>query len=179
MHLRGVNATTVDEILEAAGVGKGQFYHYFESRAELEAAVLEFHVSSQPEVRSSEAPGTWEEVDAWFDALYGLHEMHDFQGGCPLGAMASEVADRDAELRSRLDEAFRLKARYLARGLRALQERGELEASADPDALAEFVIAAAQGGLVLARTRQSGEPFRNALEHARGHLEAYRLHGPG
>jgi TetR/AcrR family transcriptional regulator, transcriptional repressor for nem operon len=31
---RGIAATTVDEVLAAAWAGKGQFYHYFRSRAD-------------------------------------------------------------------------------------------------------------------------------------------------
>src|SRR2546430_2529688 len=37
---RGIAATTVDEVLAAAGAGKGQFYHYFRSRDELAAAAV-------------------------------------------------------------------------------------------------------------------------------------------
>jgi AcrR family transcriptional regulator len=37
---RGVAATTVDEVLAAAGAGKGQFYHYFSGRDELAAAAV-------------------------------------------------------------------------------------------------------------------------------------------
>ena len=37
---RGVAGTSLDEVLAAAGAGKGQFYHYFRGRDELvEAAV--------------------------------------------------------------------------------------------------------------------------------------------
>src|SRR6185437_8513536 len=36
----GVAATSVDEVLAAAGAGKGQFYHYFRSRDELAAAAV-------------------------------------------------------------------------------------------------------------------------------------------
>src|SRR2546429_9680652 len=37
---RGIAATSVDEVLAAAGAGKGQFYHYFRSRDELAAAAV-------------------------------------------------------------------------------------------------------------------------------------------
>ena len=37
---RGIAATTVDEVLAAAGAGKGQFYHYFNGRDELAAAAV-------------------------------------------------------------------------------------------------------------------------------------------
>src|ERR1700730_1454630 len=37
---RGIAAITVDEVLAAAGAGKGQFYHYFRDRDELAAAAV-------------------------------------------------------------------------------------------------------------------------------------------
>lgn len=175
MHLRGVHATSVDDVLEVAGVGKGQFYHYFEGRSALEEAVLERQVGRQPEVlRPDAVPDTWASVEAWFESIYAVHAMNDFRGGCPLGAMAAEVADRTEDLRRRLDDAFRLKAGHLARGLAALKENGGLTGDADPEALAEFVIAVAQGGLLLARTRKDGRPLRNALDHALEHLRGFR-----
>ena len=39
---RGIAATTVDDVLAAAGAGKGQFYHYFSGRDELAAAAVGF-----------------------------------------------------------------------------------------------------------------------------------------
>src|SRR5258708_38324847 len=35
---RGIAATSVDEVLAAAGAGKGQFYHYFRGRGGLAGA---------------------------------------------------------------------------------------------------------------------------------------------
>src|ERR1700745_4478720 len=39
---RGIAVTSVDEVLAAAGAGKGQFYHYFSGRDELAAAAVGF-----------------------------------------------------------------------------------------------------------------------------------------
>src|SRR5262249_56267710 len=37
---RGIAATSPDQVLAAAGAGKGQFYHYFHGRDELAAAAV-------------------------------------------------------------------------------------------------------------------------------------------
>src|SRR2546430_10324884 len=37
---RGIAATSLDEVIAAAGAGKGQLYHYFRSRDELAAAAV-------------------------------------------------------------------------------------------------------------------------------------------
>ncbi|MBA3306757.1 MAG: helix-turn-helix transcriptional regulator, partial [Thermoleophilaceae bacterium] len=41
MHERGVRATGLEDVLLASGAGKSQFYHYFSSKDDLAAAVLE------------------------------------------------------------------------------------------------------------------------------------------
>src|SRR5215470_11458515 len=38
---RGIAGTSVDDVLEAAKAGKGQFYHYFRNRDELVPALLD------------------------------------------------------------------------------------------------------------------------------------------
>lgn len=175
MHVRGVSCTSLEEILEVAAAGKGQFYHYFESRAALEAAVLDYHVVCQPEAGSSGLRfATWADLENWFAAAYRLQEVTGFKGGCPLGSMASEVADRDDALRSKLDTAFALKRDHLAAGLAELLHAGVLREDASPAELAEFVIATIQGGLILARVRREGGPLRVAMDHALAHLGSFR-----
>ena len=41
MYQKGVSMTSLDDVLAAAGSGKSQLYHYFDSKAELVAAVIE------------------------------------------------------------------------------------------------------------------------------------------
>src|SRR5436190_1364942 len=48
---RGIAATSVDEVLAAAGAGKGQFYHYFRGRDELE------RMRQRGELRADAPPG--------------------------------------------------------------------------------------------------------------------------
>lgn len=175
MHVRGVTETSLEDILEIAGAGKGQFYHYFDSRRALENSVLQYHVSRQPEaVSPGDLLSTWEEVEGWFAAAYRLYEMTDFRGGCPLGAMASEVADRDDDLRVKLDAAFAVKRDHLAAGLAELRRNGVFRKEVDPASLAEFVVATIQGGLLLARVRRDGEPLRLAMDHALAHVRSFR-----
>ncbi|HUE95440.1 MAG TPA: helix-turn-helix domain-containing protein, partial [Longimicrobiaceae bacterium] len=44
MHVNGVAATSVDEVLAESGAGKSQFYHYFRTKDELVEGVLEYRV---------------------------------------------------------------------------------------------------------------------------------------
>lgn len=175
MHVRGLSETSLEDILEVAGAGKGQFYHYFGSRSELESAVLHFHIDRQPEAMSpDEILRSWPDVEQWFASVYRLFEMTDFKGGCPLGSMASEVADRDETLRLALDRAFAKKRDHLAEGFAELQRVGVLRTHIEPGELAEFVVATVQGGVMLARIRMDGAPLKVALDHALAHVATFR-----
>src|SRR5262249_57549135 len=44
--IKGYNATSLDDLLGASGVGKGSFYHYFESKEDLGYAILDDIVTS-------------------------------------------------------------------------------------------------------------------------------------
>jgi TetR/AcrR family transcriptional repressor of nem operon len=54
----------------------------------------------------------------------------------------------------------------LARGLQRIQDRGGLVAEADPARLATAVIAALQGGMLLARVRDDVAPLQDTLVSA-------------
>ena len=52
LYQRGVRATSLDDVLAAAGCGKSQLYRYFDDKADLVGAVidrqLEFVLAAQP-----------------------------------------------------------------------------------------------------------------------------------
>ena len=97
-HLRGVNGTSVDDVLEASGTGKSQFYHYFKSKDDLLKNVVRLHVTTwlddSPLVQELDSI---EKIGAWFDATVRLLRNVKCQGGCPIGTMAAELSDSGVE----------------------------------------------------------------------------------
>jgi TetR/AcrR family transcriptional regulator, transcriptional repressor for nem operon len=91
-------------------------------------------------------------------------------GGCPLGSLASELADRSESARTMLEHGFALWESHLVRGLRAMRDRGALRLEAKPEDLATAVIAALQGGLLLAQTARTSRPLELALDMAIDHI---------
>ncbi|MDZ7779009.1 MAG: TetR family transcriptional regulator [Gemmatimonadota bacterium] len=176
VHLNGVAATTVDQVLEEAGAGKSQFYHYFGTKDDLVEAVLEFQaaVSEGEQTRILEQHPGWDGIRVWLDAVVEGQRRADYAGGCPIGSMAAEMADRDPELRVRLGEAFERKRAALEHRLRELQDDGELDGAAEPEGLATFVIATLQGALLLTSTLKHDHALAQAVGETWRHLVSFR-----
>lgn len=166
MHLRGVAATSIAEVLAASDTGKSQMYHYFSGKDQLIEAVLQYQLDQVLGVQRQFNVGTWDGIRRWFDAMLGQQEDRAFLGGCPLGSIIAEVGNRDHRLRRVAARAFRRWEDGLASGLRALQESGELRDDADLRRLAVETIASIQGGYLLSTTVRQRRPMEIALDAA-------------
>ena len=93
--------------------------------------------------------------------------------GCPLGSLVSQPAEQSGAMRAKLEDAFQTWQSYLAAGLRRMQDRGALNVEADVAELATVVVAALQGGLILAQAARS-ETLRAALDLAVGRALLHR-----
>jgi AcrR family transcriptional regulator len=176
IHERGVAATSVDDILAASGAGKSQFYYYFETKDDLVREVLRHNLETT--LRSQEPYlerlSTWKGIQGWLDAIADLHERQGLFGGCRIGSLAVEMAERDEELRLALAAAFSRWESFLSAGLSAMRARGALRPDADPEVLAETTMAAIQGGYLLSTTKKEMRPMRNSLAAAYAHLRSFR-----
>jgi AcrR family transcriptional regulator len=162
---RGIAAVSVDEVLAAAGAGKGQFYHYFRGRDELAAAAVGFRCA-QVVAGLTAALGDVSSLAGLEQALAGFAAGFEEAGmpGCPIGTLSAEVAGRNEEARLQAAAGFDAWERLLAGALERMRERGELRADAEPAALATGLLASIEGGMVLAQARRDMASLRVAVE---------------
>ena len=180
MFLHGVRATGLDEILAAANVGKGQFYHYFADKDALVRAVVARQAERILENHRLilEHLTSWEAIATWFAGIVHVQEQGGCVGGCPLGSLASELADQDETVRTDLVATFDRWEGYLARGLERMRAQGALRSDADPAVLASATMASLQGGLLLAQTRKDVRALQRALDGAFVYLQTFAVQGP-
>jgi TetR/AcrR family transcriptional regulator, transcriptional repressor for nem operon len=162
---QGVRATTLDQVGALSGTGRGQLYLYFVGKADLVAAVVAQQVDR---VLDAQQPllgtiGTAADVRAWC-ALATRAYAADDPVRCPIGSLVHELGEHDAAARAALAAGFGRWRAALAEGLRRVHERGELCAGVDPDAAATALLAAYQGGVLLAGATGDREHLRLALE---------------
>jgi TetR/AcrR family transcriptional repressor of nem operon len=162
---RGIAGTSVDEVLAAAGAGKGQFYHYFRSRDELAAAAVG-HRCAQVVAGLTEVLGGVSSLAGLEQALAGLVAGFEEAGmpGCPIGTLGTEVAGRNEEARLQAVAGFDAWERLLAGALERTRQGGELRADARPAVLATGLLASIEGGMVLSQARQDMASLRIAVD---------------
>jgi AcrR family transcriptional regulator len=162
---RGIAATTVDEVLAAAGAGKGQFYHYFRSRDELAAAAVGYRCA-QVVAGLTEALGDVASLAGLEQALAGFMTGFEQSGmpGCPIGTLSAEVSGRNEDARAQAAAGFDAWERLLAGALERMRQRGELRADAVPAVLATGLLTSIEGGMVLSQARRDMGSLRVAVE---------------
>jgi hypothetical protein len=119
-----------------------------------------------------------QELEKWRDTLVAGHRDGQKPYRCPVGSLANELAGRSDAAHHLLAATFDAWHGYLASGFARMQESGELDSEVDPYKLAVGVIAALQGGYLLAETMQDDQPFVLALDMAlsyvKGHIKTNR-----
>lgn len=150
-------STSVDQICERAGVKKGSFYHFFESKTELALTGIEHgwtaHRKKLDQTFSPVVPPL-ERIWACFaDFRQEQKEMQDKHGrvlGCPIHSLGAEVCTTDDNLRDKLQEILAQFIRYYESAIRDAHFQGVIEAP-DAPALARIVFAYGEGLLMHAR----------------------------
>jgi len=177
VQARGFAATSVDAVCEDTGTTKGAFFHYFRDKDELGIELLKYFRESG---RSAlQAGGHAEERDprrrlrrylAHLEAVYAADPR--FRDGCLYAILAYENADPRSEVRrmcaAAIDEWLGAAAGELKAVFSMLRARPAVQARE----LAEFLLAAIEGALIVSRTAGAGGAMKRALAHFRRYAES-------
>jgi AcrR family transcriptional regulator len=164
IYERGVAGTTLDDIRSAAGVSGSQLSHYFADKDELVRAVVCYQAGTVTGNQRLADLGTPEGVRAWRDMMIAQVRGSGGKGGCPLGALAGQLAETDSQARAQIAAGFEQWSAAIGDGLRNLHAAGHLPAGTDPDDLAVTLLAAIQGGLLLAQVQHDTRPLETAID---------------
>ena len=168
MYRKGVAATTLDDVRVASDTSKSQLYHHFADKDALIQAVIGVRAAQvlDREEKRLRRLDSFRDLERWRDALVRDNELQGGAYGCALGSMANELSDSSDEARVLLDRTLREWERLLADGFGRMRGSGLLRADADPGKLATGVMAALQGGYLLARAAHDPAPMAAALDMA-------------
>ncbi|RLL48467.1 TetR/AcrR family transcriptional regulator [Oceanobacillus piezotolerans] len=168
IHSKGYQATSVSDIMEAAKIGKGQFYHYFQSKHDLGLAVVEDLVKDWEEqliigiLNTSNDPVTkLQRMLQWAETS---HAEMEIKYGCAMGNLAIEMSTQDEEFRIKINEFFNHWINSVADILTEMMENHQLDQSINPKKDAESIVAMIEGGILLMVSQQNIQVLRDIFE---------------
>ena len=160
------------DLLAHAQVNSGSFYHFFESKEALLREVLTSYVTLlRPMVIEQAFASTPEPIQRILAILAGYRErivQTDCRYGCPLGRLALEIDPENRPAHNLISQNFRGWVEAIHECLTA----ANLPAGTDRDALATFVLAVMEGGVMLSRSYGTVEPFDQAVNQLHHYFRA-------
>lgn len=170
---KGYVPTGLSEIARRVDARPGSIYHFFSTKEELLAAVLErYKAMIGPELLDPVWDGVDDPIERVFALLNGYRQMlamTEFAQGCPIGNLALEVCESHPNTRRLLQDNFDNWLRAVARCFEDANDR--LPPDADPQRLAVFVLTTMEGAVMLARTYRDLRAYDAAIASLRDYVE--------
>lgn len=175
MFERGVALTTLADVRTASATSKSQLYQHFADKNALVREVIEFRAEAllAQQRRRLEKVDSLRGLELWRDEMVERNALRDGAYGCPLGSIANEIADHDEDTRRIIANHFDEWLQIIVDTIDRLKTRGVLREDADPRALASGLLAALQGGYLLAKTSRDVSLMRVAVDMAIAQIRAF------
>ncbi len=168
---KGFSAVGLNEILAAAGIPKGSFYHYFSSKDAFGEALLESYFKTYLEDLDAmlQSPGLnggrrlmlyWQK---WVDTQANC----DPEGKCLAVKLGAEVADLSEAMRGVLMRGTASVIKRLAKAIEHGVADGSVTVDGDARQVAETLYQTWLGASLLAKITRNAEPLLGALAASR------------
>jgi len=144
-YRRGYNQTSFQDISDATGIPRGNFYYYFKTKDEILNAVVNSRIAGLSVMLNqceSETDDARQRL-LLFSNMLEYRRDDVIQSGCPIGSLSSELAKDDTELHEISRQAFVFLRDWLK------QQFGSLGLP-NADELAMDLLAKLQGVTVMA-----------------------------
>lgn len=176
-HRDGIYATSPDDVIEASGTGKGQFYYYFKNKQDLVHAVFQEHLAA---IRDGTGPinhdvDSWPALERWFHMHIELQKSFGMSRGCFFGSVGNELTSDDELVQQDLNLIFEVIKNKISRFFFTEKTMGRLTEAANPMEMADFCIAAVQGAMLMGKIKKDAKIVQVALREAYAHVRAYAL----
>ena len=164
---RGVPNVGLDDIRASTATSKSQLFHYFpDGKADLMLAVARYEAE---QVITDQLPQlgdltTWRKWQAWRRRVIQIYDAQ--RAACPLSALTAQLGTADPTTREIVERLTDDWARYLATGVQALKDAGEIDARVDVQKTARAILAAVTGGATLLQSTNRLSYLEDALSEA-------------
>lgn len=175
MASKGFSAVGINEILTAASVPKGSFYHYFGSKEAFGEAMLsayfDEYLAEIDKTLGSAGTTMAQRLMKYFSDWKGTQSLMDCQGKCLAVKLGAEVADLSESMRATLKQGTSGIVSRLEAAIAAGQAEHSLSIEGGPAEAAQSLYQLWVGASVMAKIERSTQPFDAALATTRRILQ--------
>jgi TetR/AcrR family transcriptional repressor of nem operon len=169
MSRRGYHGTGVQEIVQAAGIPKGSFYHYFASKEDFAMQALEHlyrpRLQRYANVLGNTALAPSERIVGYYrDLVAHFARQEKLEYHCFIGSLSFEMAELCQPIGQAVEDILQRSVQLLAQCLELARANGELDAQTDCQSLAEFIANAWEGALMRMKVGASVAPLNVFLD---------------
>ena len=178
--LKGYHDAKLEEVLDAAKVTKGAFFHHFSHREDLGFAVLDWHMDQrrqlldaiEQELPPAKQADPLQKVFRRLDAIEEMARRREgCKGGCIIGNMSTALSDCHDGFRKRLAECFDEMAQEFLPHLEEATRLGSVTRRTNPSELARYIVTVIEGAIMQARTLGDSELLPRQLAYLKEHLK--------
>ena len=184
MTRRGYHGAGVQEIVQAAGVPKGSFYHYFASKEDFALQALQQvyqpRLARYAEALSNPALSPRERILGYYAELvehFARQERLEYH--CFIGSLSFEMAELCPAIAKRLSAILTQSVELLTACLEQARDAGEIAADCDCAVLAEFISNAWEGALLRMKVSGSVAPLQMFFQQLERLLAPAAITSPG
>jgi len=165
IHLKGYNATGLQEILSAANVPKGSFYNHFKSKEDFGLQVIDFFsdffAQFCKDILEDSTRSPLERLERLLDQFMEFFDSKEYTCGCPVGNLAQELGDINPVFKEKLSKAIDTMVDYYTLILSEAQAEGEVSKDMNAKEAANFIVASWHGALIRMKVSKGVEPLKN------------------
>jgi len=166
-HMNGYTATGVTDITRAAGVPKGSFYHFFDSKETLAVETVNRYAErTQVGILRDPSRSPLERIRTHIDLMISLATAGGSPRGCLLGTFSTEMPSQSDSITLVVNARLDAWTDQLALTIAEASEAGEISTHSDPRRMAGFIVAGLEGAFARAKVSRSRKPlddFRESL----------------
>lgn len=162
-------------MLTECNVPKGSFYHFFPSKEDFALAVLESQISrieyfGKKYLQQPGKPYIERFVDFYFNLMKPI-QSSDYTIGCLVGTFGQEMSALSSPLRSAVGQGLNVLKGLICGFIKDGQQHGELDISLNAESLANYIVSAMQGSIILAKVEKSNQPIEIFINTSAGMLK--------
>lgn len=164
---KGFSAVGLNEILAAAGVPKGSFYHYFGSKDAFGEALLakyfEDYLADMDVTLGQSDTTVAQRLMNYFDQWRANQSFEDCGGKCLAVKLGAEVADLSEPMRLTLKQGTSGIVARLADAIEEGVRDGSMKPQGDPTQVAESLYQLWLGASIMVKIVRDASPFDAAM----------------